>query len=192
MERSCGGRTGGCARRGMKAGECGGVCSSWKGTNGCAGPAVAASGSAFRGFSRGCGRPNRSGAASVRSTLMASAAVAWVNGKDSRARRWNAGFAGIWNCSPGNARAGSVRRFWALTSTSLPGVASLRCCGLAPLVQLGHTLYAWRDEIACMWRFTRNNGITEGFHTKMELLQRQAYGFRNFQNYRLRVSVMCS
>ncbi len=51
---------------------------------------------------------------------------------------------------------------------------------------------AWRDEIATMWRFTRNNGITEGLHTKMEALQRQAYGFRNFQNYRLRVKVMCS
>jgi hypothetical protein len=51
---------------------------------------------------------------------------------------------------------------------------------------------ARRDEIATMWRFTRNNGITEGFHTKMEVLQRQAYGFRNFQNYRLRVKVMCS
>ena len=71
-------------------------------------------------------------------------------------------------------------------------VAALRCCGFAPLAQLGHTLYAWREEIACMWRFTRNNGITEGFHTKMEVLQRQAYGFRNFDNYRLRVKVMCS
>ena len=38
-----------------------------------------------------------------------------------------------------------------------------------------------------MWRFTRDNGVTEGFHTKMEVLQRQAYGFRNFENYRLRV-----
>jgi hypothetical protein len=38
-----------------------------------------------------------------------------------------------------------------------------------------------------MWRFTRNNGITEGFHDKMELINRQAYGFRNFENYRLRV-----
>ena len=74
----------------------------------------------------------------------------------------------------------------------LRDVASLRGCGLAPLVQLGHTLYAWRDEIACMWRFTRINGITEGFHTKMEVLQRQAYGFRSFQNYRLRVNVLCS
>ena len=31
-----------------------------------------------------------------------------------------------------------------------------------------------------MWRFTRNNGITEGFHNKMELINCQAYGFRNF------------
>jgi len=71
-------------------------------------------------------------------------------------------------------------------------VAALRCCGFAPLAQLGHTLYCWREEIACMWRFTRNNGITEGFHTKMEVLQRLAYGFRNFNSYRLRVKVMCS
>jgi transposase len=71
-------------------------------------------------------------------------------------------------------------------------VASLRYCALAPLVALGHTLHAWREEIATMWRFTRNNAITEGFHNQIEVLSRQAYGFRNFQNYRLRVKVMCS
>ena len=71
-------------------------------------------------------------------------------------------------------------------------IADLRQAGLSQMVQLGNTLYAWREEIATMWRFTRNNGITEGFHTKMEVLQRQAYGFRNFNNYRLRVKVMCS
>jgi transposase len=71
-------------------------------------------------------------------------------------------------------------------------IADLRAAGLARLVALGITLHAWKDEIATMWRFTRNNGITEGFHTKMEVLQRQAYGFRNFNNYRLRVKVMCS
>jgi hypothetical protein len=32
-----------------------------------------------------------------------------------------------------------------------------------------------------MWRFTRNNGIAEGFHPKMQVLQRQACGFRNFK-----------
>lgn len=56
---------------------------------------------------------------------------------------------------------------------------------------LGKTLYSWRNEIARMWRFTKNNGITEGFHTKMEMIQRRAYGFRNFDNYRLRVIVLC-
>jgi transposase len=70
-------------------------------------------------------------------------------------------------------------------------IGQLRTCGFAPLQTLGETLDSWKNEIARMWRFTRNNGITEGFHTKMEVLQRQAYGFRNFRNYRLRVVVMC-
>ena len=63
---------------------------------------------------------------------------------------------------------------------------------LAQLVQLGQTLASGSEEIVAMWRFTRNNVITEGFHNKMELINRQAYGFRNFQNYRLRVKVLCS
>ena len=74
----------------------------------------------------------------------------------------------------------------------LRAVYQLRQARLPQLVQLGETLHSWSEEIATMWRFTRNNAITEGFHTKMEVLQRQAYGFRNFQNYRLRVRVMCS
>jgi transposase len=65
----------------------------------------------------------------------------------------------------------------------LRAIYQLRQVGLAPLVQLGQTLASWSQEIAAMWRFTRNNGITEGFHNKMELINRQAYGFRNFQNY---------
>jgi transposase len=74
----------------------------------------------------------------------------------------------------------------------LRAVYQLRQAGLAQLVQLGQTLSAWSEEIVAMWRFTRNNGITEGFHNKRELINRQAYGFRNFQNYRLRVKVLCS
>ena len=74
----------------------------------------------------------------------------------------------------------------------LRAVYQLRQAGLAQLVQLGNTLQAWSEEIVAMWRFTRNNGITEGFHNKMELINRQAYGFRNFQNYRQRVKVLCS
>ena len=74
----------------------------------------------------------------------------------------------------------------------LRAIYELQQVGLAQLVQLGQTLSSWRQEIIAMWRFTRNNAITEGFHTKMEVLQRQAYGFRNFQNYRMRVKVLCS
>jgi transposase len=74
----------------------------------------------------------------------------------------------------------------------LRAVHQLRQAGLAQLVTLGQTLHDWREEIADMWRFTRNNGITEGFHTKREMLQRQAFGLRNFENYRLRVKVLCS
>ncbi len=63
--------------------------------------------------------------------------------------------------------------------------------GLPQLVTLGETLHSWRYEIAAMWRFPRNNGITEGFHNKMETISRQAYGFRNFENYRMRVKLIC-
>lgn len=79
-----------------------------------------------------------------------------------------------------------------LAPAFLGHIQALRSCGFAPLESLGETLFSWRQEVARMWRFTRNNGITEGFHTKMEVLNRQAYGFRNFANYRLRVVVMCS
>jgi transposase len=73
----------------------------------------------------------------------------------------------------------------------LRAVQDLRDAKLSQLVQLGDTLHAWSQEIVAMWRFTRNNGITEGFHNKMEMISRQAFGFRNFENYRLRVKVLC-
>jgi transposase len=70
-------------------------------------------------------------------------------------------------------------------------IAQLTSSGLAQAQTLADTLSSWREEIARMWRFTRNNGITEGFHRKMKLIQRRAYGFRNFDNYRLRVIAQC-
>lgn len=59
------------------------------------------------------------------------------------------------------------------------------------MLTLSSTFRSWLAEIAAMWRFTKSNGITEGFHRKMKLIQRRAYGFRNFQNYRLRVIAQC-
>jgi transposase len=74
----------------------------------------------------------------------------------------------------------------------LRAIIELRQSGLAQLVTLGETLHSWSEEIARMWRFTRSNGITEGFHNKMETITRLAYGFRNFENYRQRVQVLCA
>lgn len=68
----------------------------------------------------------------------------------------------------------------------------LKNCGFALFRKLGRTIEAWQEEIGRMFRFTRSNGITEGFHRKMKLIQRRAYGFRNFENYRLRIRVLCA
>ena len=70
-------------------------------------------------------------------------------------------------------------------------IAALQQSPFKYLRTLGRTLDSWKNEIACMWRFSKNNGITEGFHRKMKLIQRRAYGFRNFENYRTRVKVLC-
>jgi transposase len=56
---------------------------------------------------------------------------------------------------------------------------------------LAKTLAESTEEIACMWRFTRNHAITEGFHRKVKLIQRRAHGFSSVQNYRLRVIAQC-
>ena len=61
----------------------------------------------------------------------------------------------------------------------------------SPLRALANTLTSWMEPIVAMWRFSKSNGITEGFHNKMEMMSRRAYGFRNFENYRLRVLAHC-
>ena len=61
----------------------------------------------------------------------------------------------------------------------------------SPARALANTLKSWIDPVMRMWRFSYSNGITEGFHTKMEMMSRRAYGFKNFNNYRLRVLAHC-
>jgi transposase len=70
-------------------------------------------------------------------------------------------------------------------------IETLRTSHLEAAMTLGKTLGAWTEELGRMWRFSRSNGITEGFHRKMKLIQRRAYGFRSFFNYRLRVIAQC-
>ena len=64
---------------------------------------------------------------------------------------------------------------------------------LKPLASLAQTFKSWQEEILRMLRFSSkvSNGITEGFHNKMENISRNAYGFRNFKNYKNRVLLKC-
>ena len=71
-------------------------------------------------------------------------------------------------------------------------IDQLQTSSFEALKTLGQTLGSWREEVAAMWRFTKSNGITEGFHTKMEMISRRAFGFKNFENYRLRVKALCA
>lgn len=67
-------------------------------------------------------------------------------------------------------------------------------CRRSPLIrfqELARTLKRWLEPIVRMWRFSKSNGITEGLHNKMEMISRRAFGFRNFENYRLRVIALC-
>jgi transposase len=70
-------------------------------------------------------------------------------------------------------------------------IEELKNTGFKHLQTLGSTLDSWKEEIVRMFRFSKTNGITEGLHNKMEMISRRAYGFRNFENYRLRVRVVC-
>ena len=50
----------------------------------------------------------------------------------------------------------------------------LNAVGFAGLKTLADTLVSWQAEIGRMWRINRNNGITEGFQNKMEVISRRA------------------
>jgi transposase len=79
----------------------------------------------------------------------------------------------------------------ALIPLFLRDVKALKDSPFEPLSTLGKTLDSWNEEVVRMWRFSKSNGVTEGFHNKMEMISRRAFGFRNFQNYRLRVRTLC-
>ena len=70
-------------------------------------------------------------------------------------------------------------------------VEELLDSGLESMETLARTLKDWAEEIDLMWRFSKSNGVTEGFHQKLKLIQRCAYGFRNFENYRPWVIAHC-
>lgn len=63
-----------------------------------------------------------------------------------------------------------------MTQSSLPEIKKLR-----------KTLMKWQTEILNYFITGLTNGRTEGFNNLAKLLQKRAFGFRSFKNYRLRL-----
>ena len=63
--------------------------------------------------------------------------------------------------------------------------------GLEELVQLGRTLHRRRDDVLAYFDHRASNGPTEAINGRLEALRRNALGFRNLINYRIRSLLHC-
>jgi transposase len=64
--------------------------------------------------------------------------------------------------------------------------------GLPEVAEAVKTLQNWEEEILnyFTWRYT--NAFTEGKNNKIKVLKRQAYGYRSFDNFRLRILTLAA
>jgi len=63
--------------------------------------------------------------------------------------------------------------------------------GMASLTKFVTTLRNWWDVILNYFHDRLTSGFVEGINTKLKLIKRLAYGYRNFAHFRLRVLVEC-
>jgi transposase len=62
---------------------------------------------------------------------------------------------------------------------------------LPELKRFRRTLVSWRKEILAYFENRLTNARTEGFNNVAKLVQKRAYGYRSFENYRLRLLNAC-
>ena len=65
-------------------------------------------------------------------------------------------------------------------------------CDLPEFNKHIQTYFKWYKYIINSFYTNFSNGITEGLNTKIKTLKRVSFGFRNFQNFRLRILMACS
>lgn len=65
-------------------------------------------------------------------------------------------------------------------------------CNLPEFNKHIQTYFKWHKYIINSFYTNYSNGITEGLNTKIKTLKRVSFGFRNFQNFRLRILMACS
>ena len=62
-------------------------------------------------------------------------------------------------------------------------IVNLRSADDSELIRWGNTLKHWQDPILNHFESGTSNGFTEGCHTKIKMLKRVSYGFRNAEVY---------
>ena len=53
--------------------------------------------------------------------------------------------------------------------------------------ELLHTLANWREEILDYFDYRITNGFVEGKNNRIKTIKRMAYGYRNMDNFQLRI-----
>ena len=64
--------------------------------------------------------------------------------------------------------------------------------GLKEIKTLRKTLIKWREPILAYFFTGLTNGRTEGYNNLAKLIQRRAFGYKSFENYRLRLLNACA
>ena len=72
-------------------------------------------------------------------------------------------------------------------------IDALKDAPIPEVARLGRTLRSWKREILAYWSTDRSNtGTTEAINNVIETTRRLARGFRNYDNYRLRILASAS
>jgi transposase len=88
------------------------------------------------------------------------------------------------------AGTGSVRERRTLAEKV---IASFPTCPIPEVARLGRTLRAWRSQVLAYFDTDGlSNGGTEAINMLIEKARRLAHGYRNFENYRLRMLLAAS
>jgi transposase len=63
--------------------------------------------------------------------------------------------------------------------------------GIPEFAELARTVKAWEPELLAHFDSGATNGATEGITNLIKVVKRQGFGYRNFENFRLRVLYRC-
>jgi len=86
-----------------------------------------------------------------------------------------------------------LRQLWSLpnkeSAASFLGdwIARARATGIGQMRQMADTLSLYKDGVLAYYDVPISTGPLEGTNTKIKLLQRQAYGYRDQEFFRLRI-----